>query len=222
MSSPVAAGAITLTAFLSGLAPALTAIRADLSASMRQGGSVTRSGATRLSLRGIAVAVEIALAVVLLTAGSLMIATVARLRGEPIGIEPTRVLTFAIRPPEVRYPTESAPAFIERLLAAVQAVPGVEAATVDGCAPLGTSCARSTLRIRGRPLPGPGDAPPIMRHYVGPDHFRTLGIPVIAGRSFTPDDRANRAGVAIVNQAAARQFWPNENPIGARRWSPSA
>jgi len=214
----VAAGTITLTTFLSGLAPVLTAIRADLSASMRQGGSVTRSGASRLSLRGLAVAVEVALAVVLLTVGSLMIATVAKLSGEPLGIEPTHVLTFAVRPPEVRYPTEIAPAFIERLLAAVEAVPGVEAATVDGCAPLGTSCARSTLLIAGRPLPRPGDAPPIMRHYVGPNHFRTLGIPVVAGRTFTADDRAGRAGVAIINEAAARRFWPNENPIGARLW----
>jgi len=214
----VTAGAITLTAFLSGLAPALTAVRADLSASMRQGGSVTRSGATRFSLRGLAVAVEIALAVVLLTAGSLMIATLARLSGESLGIEPTRVLTFAVRPPEVRYPPASAPAFIERLLAAVEAVPGVEAATVDGCAPLGTSCARSSLLIAGRPLPRPGDAPPIMRHYVGPNHFRTLGIPVVAGRTFTADDRDGRAGVAIVNEAAARRFWPNESPIGARLW----
>jgi putative ABC transport system permease protein len=214
-----AAGVTIAATLLCGLAPALTAVRTGLSTSMRHGGSITRSGhGARLSLRGLAVAGELALAVVLLTGGSLMLATLARLRGEPIGIEPTRVLTFGVRPPEVRYPTTQASAFIERLLAAIAAVPGVEAATVDGCAPLGTSCARSSLLIAGRPAPRAGEAPPIMRHYVGPDHFRTLAIPVRAGRTFTSSDRVGRAGVAIVNEAAARRFWPDASPIGARIW----
>jgi putative ABC transport system permease protein len=74
------------------------------------------------------------------------------------------------------------------------------------------------LHIVGRPVPLPGEAPPIMRHYVGPNHFRTLGIPVRSGRAFTPADRAGSPGVAVVNEAAARRFWPNQNPVGARIW----
>ncbi|HEX6049600.1 MAG TPA: ABC transporter permease [Gemmatimonadaceae bacterium] len=214
----VAAGVVILTTLVCGLAPALTAARAGLSTSMRQGGAATRSGHGRLSLRGIAVATEVALAVVLLVGGSLMLATLARLRGEPLGFDPTGVITFAVVPPEVRYPLHQAPAYIERLLASIEAVPGVVAATVDGCAPLGTSCARTSLHIAERPSPRPGEAPPIMRHYVGPDHFRTLGIPLRAGRAFTAGDRQGRAGVAIVNEAAARAFWPDGNPIGARLW----
>ena len=64
-----------------------------------------------------------------------MLATLARLRGDPIGIDPRNVITFSIRPPEARYATESAPAFIERLLGRAPGVPGVTGATVDGCAP---------------------------------------------------------------------------------------
>jgi predicted permease len=94
----------------------------------------------------------------------------------------------------------------------------VEAATVDGCAPLVASCANSSLYVLGRPVPRPGDAPFIRRHYVGPDHFRTLDIPVLRGRSFASTDREGRPAVAIVNETAARRFWPNADPIGARIW----
>jgi putative ABC transport system permease protein len=212
------AGITVVTALLSGVVPALTAVRTSLSTSLRRGGTATRTSGSGLSLRGLAVATEVALAVVLLMGGSLMLATLARLRGEHLGIDPTRVVTFSIRPSEARYPPPSAPAFIERLLGTIQAVPGVVAATVDGCAPLGTSCARSTLHIVGRDEPRPGEAPRIMRHYVGPDHFRTLGIPVVRGRAFASSDRAGRAGVAIVNETAARELWPDQDPIGARIW----
>lgn len=213
------AGITILAALLSGVVPAFTAIRTSLSTSLRRGGASTRTTpGGPLSLRGLAVATEVALAVVLLVGGSLMLATLARLRGEPLGIDPERVITFSIRPPEVRYSTPVAPAFIERLLERVESVPGVVSATVDGCAPLVASCARSTLHIIGRAEPAPGEAPPIMRHYVGPNHFRTLGIPLVRGRAFSSSDRAGRASVAVVNETAAREFWPNEDPIGARLW----
>jgi putative ABC transport system permease protein len=214
-----AAGITISTALLCGLAPALTATRTALATTLRQSGAVTRSGrGSGTSMRGIAVAVEIALALVLLTGGSLMLATLARLRGESLGIDPRNVIAFSVRPPEVRYATTAAPAFIERLLAALRTVPNVEAATVDGCAPLVASCANSSLFVRGRPVPRAGDAPFIRRHYVGPDHFRTLDIPVLRGRAFASTDREGRPAVAILNETAARRFWPNADPIGARIW----
>jgi putative ABC transport system permease protein len=207
------------TALLSGLAPALTAARTSLATTLRESTGATRAGSGSYgSLRGLAVAAEMALALVLLAGATLMLATLARLRGESIGIDPRNVVAFEVRPPEVRYAPEAAPAFIERLLTSINAVPGVSATTADGCAPLVASCARSTLLIAGRPLPLPGAAPPIRRHYVSPDHFRTLGIPLLRGRSFTTADRQGRAAVAIINETAARRFWPNQNPIGARVW----
>jgi putative ABC transport system permease protein len=214
-----AAGVTIVTALLCGLAPSLTAAQTSLANTLRQSGAVTRvGGASRLSVRGLTVAIEVALALVLLTGGSLMLATLARLRGESLGIDPRNVITFSVRPPEVRYTTATAPAFIERLLATLKSVPGVSEATVDGCAPLTMSCANSSLFIIGRPIPAPGDAPGIRRHYVGPDHFRVLGIPVLSGRPFESTDREGRPAVAIINETAARRFWPDQNPIGARIW----
>jgi hypothetical protein len=130
-----AAGVTILTALLCGIAPALTGSRASLATALRQGGTSTR-GAARLSFRNAAVAVEVALALILLIGGSLMLATLAKLRGESLGIDPRNVIAFAVRPPEVRYSTQTAPAFIERLLSSIERVPGVTAATVDGCARL--------------------------------------------------------------------------------------
>jgi putative ABC transport system permease protein len=215
----VAAGVTIVTALICGLAPALTAVRTSLATTLRQSGAVTpAAGARRLSVRGLAVAFEMALAIVLLAGGSLMLATLARLRGESIGIDPRNVLTFSLRPPEARYATSTAPMFIERLLAEIGRAPGVSTATVDGCAPLTMSCANSSLFIVGRPVPQPGMAPFIRRHYVGPEHFRVLGIPLVRGRVFEPTDRAGHPAVAVINETAARRFWPNGDPIGARIW----
>ena len=124
---------------------------------------------------------------------------------------PRNVITFSVRPPEAKYGTASAPAFIERLLAELHEVPGVTGATSDGCAPLTTSCANSSLYIVGRPIPQPGNAPFIRRHYVGPDHFRVLGIPVLRGRAFENTDREGGPR-RIINETAAKRFWPNGTP----------
>jgi predicted permease len=90
-------------------------------------------------------------------------------------------------------------------------------ATVDGGAPLAGS-ANTVLFIEGRPTPGSGEAPPVLRHYIAPDHFATLGIPLLRGRAFIPADNAGAANVAIISETAARRFWPDEDPLGQRVW----
>jgi putative ABC transport system permease protein len=121
-----------------------------------------------------------------------------------------------IRPSEVRYPTDAAPALIDRVLEEIRRVPGVEAATVDGCAPLSTQCANASLRIVGRP--SNTEAPSVLRHYVAPDHFRTLRVPIIRGRAIEEKDRRGSPAVVVINEAAAQRFWPGEDPIGKRVW----
>jgi putative ABC transport system permease protein len=103
------------------------------------------------------------------------------------------------------------------LVSALERVPGVESVGVDGGAPLNGS-ASSTLFIEGRPAPGPGEAPPVTRHYVSIDHFRTLGIPLVRGRTFGAGDAAGSPRVAVISETAARRFWPGEDPLGHRVW----
>lgn len=213
-------GALTLmTAALVSWAPIVGLLRPEVTAHLREGAGGGKHAASlrRLSLSGAILTAESALAALLLVAGGLTLDSFRRMRGTNLGVDPDRVLTFWVRPPEARVPPEMAPAFITRLLAALTAVPGVEAATVDGGAPVSGS-ARSTLMIAGRPAVKPDEAPPVLRHYVGPDHFKVLGVPLLRGRVFDAGDVAGRPRVAIISQTAARRFWPDQDPMGQRIW----
>ena len=216
----LAIGVAVLAAVACAMLPTLLPRAIDLTRDLRDGAPSATAGASpwRLTTRSFIVALETALALMLLVAGGLMVESYRRLRNAPIGFEPQHLLTFWIMPPGVAYPPARAPAFIDRVLREIEAVPGVVAASVDGCTPVSTGCANSTLYVIGRPQPRPQDAPPVLRHYVAPDHFRTLGVPLIRGRIFDAGDRAGRQRVAIINQLAAERFFPNEDPIGKRVW----
>ena len=135
-----------------------------------------------------------------------------------LGFERTHLLTFMVRPSDVRYPAPKAPAFIERVLAEVSRVPGVLAASVDGCTPLATGCANTTLYIIGREQPARSDAPACCDTMSVPITFARSTFRCFADGHSTPADRAGTPRVAIINQTAAKRFWPNEDPIGQRVW----
>jgi predicted permease len=210
-----------VTAIVAACAPAFGLLKLDPLAGLSVGarGAAAGGGSLRRpSARGAVVALETALAVLLVVAAGLMVASFTRMRSTDLGIRPDHLLTFWIRPSEVRVPRAEAPKFVSRVLDAITAVPGVVAASVDGGTPLSGS-ASSTLLVIGRPVPARlGDAPPIDRHYVAPDHFKTLGIPLVRGRAFTEADDGGHPHVAIISETAARRFWPGEDPIGARVW----
>lgn len=209
--------ALTTIAF--GLFPALRAALVDLTRDLKDGSSGGGlTGGRRITPRQLIVGAETALAVILLFCGGLLVASWQRMQGTDVGFDREHLITFLVRPSEAVYPAPKAPALIERVLGEIERVPGVEAASVDGCFPVGTGCANSTLYVMGRPRPLPGGAPPVLRHYVGPNHFRVLGVPLIRGRVFTAADRAGANHVVIINQLAAKRFWPNEDPIGKRVW----
>lgn len=207
------------TTLLMSLIPAASTMRSDLLANLRAGARSVSQGAglRRISLRGVVVAAEAGLAVLLLVCGGLMIASFARMRRTDLGVEPSHVLTFMARPSDVTVPVSSAPAYLARLLATVSQVPGVVSASVDGGAPM-TGPARGVVHIVGQPVLPDDESPRVGRHYVGPDHFKTLGMRVLEGRAFTDGDVAGRPRVVIASEAAERKFWPNESPLGKRVW----
>jgi predicted permease len=200
--------------------PAVGLLKLDMSSNLRDGArGYTMGGATlrKPNARGVIVAIEGALAIVLLMAGSLMIDSFARMRNTSLGIDASHVLTFDFRVTDAKVPPEEAPAYITRMLDRLTAIPGIVSATVDGGAPVSGS-ASSTLIVAGRPEVAPDLAPPVLRHYVSPDHFKTLGIPLIAGRTFNANDREGSPRVVIISELAAKRFWPGQNPIGQRVW----
>lgn len=219
-------GLALATAVIVALPQAMAAFRLDVVAGLKagsrgvlRGGLRGGDGATpRLPpVRALITSLEAALAMLLVVAAGLLIDSFQRMRRTPIGVDTTQVLTFWVIPSEARVPPSTAPAFVTRVLEAVRAAPGVLAATVDGGAPL-AGTARSTLYVAGRPAPPLGQAPPVLRHYVAPEHFRVMGIPLLRGRAFTASDVAGAPRVSVISQTAARRFWPNEDPLGQRVW----
>ena len=209
-----------VSALLVALPPALTAFRLDIAAGLKAGTRGIPGGAIRLrrpSARGVLVGIEATLAMLLVVAAGLLITSFRRMRQVDIGVDPANLLTFWVIPSEARVPPAAAPAFVARLLEAVRAAPGVVAASVDGGGPL-AGTASSTLYIEGRPAPAAGQAPPVLRHYIAPEHFATLGIPVLRGRTFTAADGAGAPKVTVISEGAARKFWPNQDPLGQRVW----
>jgi putative ABC transport system permease protein len=188
-----------LTGILFGLAPAIYASGSP--------GPVQRTRKFRPF-----VVTEFALALILLIGAALLIESFFKLQRVDVGFDPEHVLTFYIQPPQQEYDGKKGPALLEQILQRVTAVPGVESATVSLCTPLMSTCARTSV------LPVGQQTPPFSagRHYVGPDHFKTLGITLLEGRGFTHADRIGAPSVAIVNQTAARKLWPNESAIGKR------
>lgn len=201
-----------LTSVLCGLAPALDTSRAPLTQALKED---ERGGATPHRLLKSLVVAELALAVLLLAASGLLLDNVVRMQQLQRGFSTDGVLTFWVRPANTRYAPTDGPAIIERLLTSVERIPGVESAAVNRCTPF-TGCSRTVLYFTDRP--NERNPPVVGRHYVSEDYFKTLGIPVLAGRTLTSRDRANRPPVTVISESAARRFWRGENPIGKRVW----
>jgi putative ABC transport system permease protein len=209
------AAAALLTTILFGVIPALGASRADLSVMLKSGGwGVT---AARVRSRQFLIAVEVALALMLVTGAGLMIRSFRELIATGVGFDTTRLTSADIELPAKSYPDgPSRSRFFRALIDRAQAIPGVTSAAITSALPL-HSLSFSNFFIAGRPEP-PLDALPIAdRSTVSADYFRTLGLRLEAGRWFTRRDvDAAEAGhpVVAVNRAFVRKFFPNENPIG--------
>jgi predicted permease len=208
--------AITLgTIGIFGLVPALETSRPDLVTALKED-SRTSAGRHGRLLAGLVVS-EVTLAVLLLTGAGLLIKSFVQMRDLRVGFVPEGVVTFWVTPPASRYAPADGPAIVERLLTRVQQVPGVVLATVNRCTPFDARCARNTIFFSDRPV-DPASTPIVGRHYVSGDYFRTLGIPLRVGRVLTDQDRAGHPPVTVINETAARRYWPGQNPIGKRVW----
>lgn len=202
------------TGLLFGLMPALQSARSEVSELLKDGAigqRETRGWVRRLSPRNLLVVAEIALAMVLLIGAGLMIRSFARLQAIETGFDPANTLTVKAELP--KYKRDAAAAFYEMLLGRVKSLPGVESASVASSTPLSSNSGGTLLTIEGRP---PLDSPGVQLHSVGPDYFKTLRVPLVAGRVFTEQDRAGATRVAVINQKAAETYFPGEDPIGKR------
>ncbi len=212
-------GVSTLTGLIFGLAPAWRASRTDVADALKQEGRTATAGLDGHGFRKILVVAEMALALVLLAGAGLLIKSFARLRSVNPGFNPEHVISISIQLPSTRYAEISKQiGFRRELLARLNLLPGIQAAMV-GDLPLTGSELTHSLAFEGRPPVSAGDEPEVDTFCVMGDYFRVMQIPLLAGRTLTAMDREDQPLVAVINQAAARQFFAHQNPLGQRvRW----
>jgi len=208
-------GVSLLTGLVFGLIPALSASKLDVNEALKEGGRASTGGIIRHRVRSLLVVSEIALALVLLIGAGLLIKSIWTLRTVDPGFNPENLLTMRIELPETRYkeiPKQIQ--FRERALEAVSSIPGAQAAMISEL-PM-TENLMHNFVIDGRPPMAPGDEPDLETRTVAGDYFRTMGISVVQGRDFTAQDRADTQPVGLVNQSFVREYFPDEDVIGAR------
>jgi putative ABC transport system permease protein len=205
-----------LTGVVFGMAPAWVVAREDVAEALKESGRSTTASSRGHRLRDVLVISELALALVLLVGAGLLIKGFSRLRSMNPGFNSANVMTMYLQLPATRYgeiPKQTQ--FRRELLARLNSRPGLEAAMVTDI-PLGGNDVDHGFVIYGHPPVAVGGEPDVQTLSVMGDYFRVMQIPLRAGRDFTPLDREGQPLVAIVNEEMVRQFFPHENPIGAR------
>jgi putative ABC transport system permease protein len=198
---------VIVTTLLFGLAPVLRTLNVDLLESLREGGQNATVGVRRQRLRSTLVAVEVALAVVLVIGAGLMIRTLAALGNIDLGFNPDRVLTMRVTIPGSRYGTnESVVNFFEELMERVKALPGVEAAGVVRALPLATTIGDYSIDVDGFEE-SPGREAKALSQVVSVGAFEAMGARLVRGRWFTESDTRVSVPVAVVNETMARTYW---------------
>ena len=208
-------GLTLLTGFLFGLAPALQAGQVNLNELLKEGGRGGTSNRQR-RLRDALVVVEVALALVLLVGAGLLIRSFWKLQQTNSGFTPDNVLTTSLTLPRARYDTpEKVAAFQQQLLEKMTALPGVQSAGLTSDLPWTGYDENAGFTIEGKTFP-PNAGAGGRYHFVSSDYFSTIGVPLVAGRSFNANDNLKSPNVVLINRSMAELYWPDESAVGKR------
>ena len=204
-----------LCALIFGAAPAWQIAFVDPARNLQQGRGTSAGTRARHRFRSALVVAELSLALVLLVSAGVFLKSFSKLREVKVGFQPRGLMSGAVSLPDSSYSKpEQQIAFLQRTLAELAASPGVESAAAAVPLPFSGFGGSASFYIEGRVLP-PGDPGPHgdLRQ-VSPSYFETMGIPLLHGRTFDAQDRKETQPVAIVDANLAKQYWPNEDPVG--------
>jgi len=208
-------GLSLVTGILFGLFPALQASKADVASTLKdQAGQTTSAGSANFFRKSL-VTVQIALSLLLLVTAGLLSRTLLNLTRVDLGIQVDRLLTFSLSPKLNRYSDERVVQFYEQLTDRLSAIPGVKLVSAARVPAIAGSNSSTSITVEGF-VPQGGGSSSSWVNEIGSDYFRTLGVALIAGREFTRADGLTAPKVAIVNEAFARHYLPNQNPLGRR------
>lgn len=207
-------GVSVLTGILFGLFPALSASRTDLNSSLKESSNRSGTAFRQSKARSLLVISEVSLALVLLIGAALLIRTFVALRGVDMGFDSHNVLTMQMSLTGERYQKTAGITQLEHDgLERLRALPGVEDAAFTCCLPHNGQFGLS-FTIVGRPVENQRDTPGAGWMSTSPGYYSTFKIPILRGRDFTDQDTASSTPVVLVNQALAKQYWQNQNPVG--------
>ncbi|MES2697128.1 MAG: ABC transporter permease [Verrucomicrobiota bacterium] len=204
-----------------GVLPAWLASRPDVNETLKQntrGGTASRA---QHRLRQALIVSEIALALVLLAGAGFFVRGIQRFADREVGWRPDGLLTGYIALSSTKYPDDARRrAFHEQLQEKLAALPGVERVALANTLPTWGFSGSANIVVEGRPAPAPGQASLAYSTPISGSFFETLGIPLVAGRTFGAADRADSPRVIVINETMARTLWPGESALGKRIGSP--
>jgi len=218
--------ALAFTAFtaafagiLTGLWPAWRISRtASIAVALHEVGRTSSAGVGKQRMRSGLVITQVAMAIVLLAGAGLTLKSFWHAQSEPLGFDPHGVVNISISLPDAKYKKpEQRWAFWSQLLERVQHIPKVEAAAISGNSPFDDNEWDSNFHLTGTPKVPPGQEPSAEVSPISPDYFRVMGIPMLRGRAFGPEDRPGEKGHSrsiIIDETFAQKFFPGKDPIG--------
>jgi predicted permease len=209
-------GVALAAGIVAGLAPALRISRANLNATLREGGRGLIGDTTRHWLRHGLVVAQVAGSLIVLVAAGLFTRSLTNAESIDLGYDPHNVLNLSLEPKLQGYDQPRAEAFFRELLSRAKALPGVESASLAFSIPLGYYGDGAGVYAEGQALPPGKRVPGASYNCVTPDYFSTLRMRILKGRAFIEADTSTSQPVAIVNQTMAERLWPGQDAIGRR------
>jgi len=204
-----------VSAVLFGLAPAIQSTRTDLASVMKTGDTMV-AGRRRLWGRGVLVAMQVGVALVLLTASLYMYRGFGQMLGRGPGYRTDHLLMMSFNPKLVRYDRDQTQHFYEQLVEGVRAAPGVKSAALGTFVPMGFGGDAATILPEGYQFPKGKDKIILGANRVDEGYFETSGVAIVRGRGFRATDKAGAPRVAVVNEALAQHYWVGQDAIGKR------
>jgi predicted permease len=217
-------GVSVLTGLIFGLTPVIRAARVDLNSSLKAGGRSTQGeggfGSSKMRLRGLLVVAEVALSLMLLVGAGLLVRSFIRLQNVSPGFNPEGVVSLRLGGTARQFENrDAALAYWGNFAAQLAAVPGVTIRGAVTSLPFTSAVGWGSINVEGW-TPQPGEELQVDRRAATSDYFRTMQIPLMAGRFFTDSDLPQNAElVAIIDEKFARRFWPNGDAIGKHVWN---
>ena len=206
----------TLTGMLFGIGPALAASRQDVGATLDEEARGNSSGVQTLRFRSVLIVTQVALALVLLVGAGLLTVSFRNLLQVSPGFQAANIVAADISLPMKRYPnTVARTAFFETLYNRLRSIPSTSGVAATASLPFSGDDTRLDLDFANHTIE---HSTPVRAHprLVSTEYLRVMGIPLLSGRAFSEHDNTNSPPVVLINDAAARQYWPGENPIGQR------